>query len=713
MQYAWDDFRLDRERCLLIRQGRQVKLSRKVLDCIAHLVEQRDRVVGYDELIQKIWHHDDVTNHQLAQIVLAARRTLGDDGHTQRVIQTVPGLGYRWIANVLEGTAILPPSQTASGETSPVDGDTSSTMRTRSADPAEVTAWMRDMSAPEIRRQPGVSLAEGWEVDAISSLQTAPLQAGEPPSIPMRREAPRARFWAAVGLTLVFAVMVGWYFLQDSVVSSAKTAESVAINPLAKIEELSWRGDVEGVRAGLMALPLALRQSPEARLLEIQMYIQSARFEDASEKLEAQFSRIDENAAPIARARLLILQSTLNQKQSAPGVEVFNPARDAVALMESAGEKTPPAFYGEALSARGAGYMRLKQYDLAIRDLVHARDILLKEGDDRRLLTAQARLAFVWLRKGRMEQALDQSIENAKLAARLDNAREEVDARNRATRIQVELLQWDKAYANSRRSMELAESIADSELRYYTIDLHTLVLTNMGRLREAGALLAQIEVEKNNGSTATTMYFLETADAERALIGAANIFASYDARANENLILINQEGGLLLWMIAAQNMAASGGRMPAPTAAQRDMLMRPQSIPGRIAKGRWLFSSGRIREAESELDLAFQDSAKAGRLFYMTLAAEPLIGILLSNGDLDAVDAVLTSLRGIDPERMDRDYRVSVMRLQAAIASKDLAEIQEAHRKVLLVAGERVPLITAPVEMATQNITRHSASGAR
>lgn len=698
MQYAWDDFCLDRERGLLIRQGRQVKLSRKVLDCIAHLVQHRDRVVGYDELIQKIWNHDDVTNHQLAQMVLSARRALGDDGHTQRSIQTVPGLGYRWIANVVEGAAIFPPPQAAAGETLPADAEAPSIVRTTPADSADIAVSMRDRPLPEIRHEEEVSAAEGRKVDAQ-------------PSIPTPRGASRARRWAAVGLALVCALTAGWHFRQSSLVSQVNTVEAVATDPLARIEDLSWRGDVEGVRAELLALPLALRQSPEARLIEIQMYIQSARFEDATEKLEARFAANDEKVDPIYRARLLILQSTLNQKQSQPGVEVFNPARDAVALLESVGDKTPPAIYGEALSARGAGHMRLKQYDLAIRDLVHARDILLKEGDDRRLLTTQTRLAFVWLRTGRMEQSLRQSLENATLAERLRNPREEIDARNRATRIQIELLQWREAYDNSRKSMELSKNVEDLELRYYTMRIHALVLTNLGRLREAGSLLAQAEIEKSDGGTSSAMYFLEMGDADRALADAAKIFASHDARANENLILVNQEGGLLLWTIAAQKIAASGGRMPVPAAAQRDMLMRPQSIPGRIAKGRWLWSSGQTGEAERELRVAFEDAAKAGRLFYMTLAAEPLIGILLKKGDLDAVDVVLTSLRGTDPERMDRDYRVGVLRLQAAIAGRDIAKIQEAHRKVLLLAGERVPQIAAPFEIAMRNAPDAGGSG--
>jgi DNA-binding winged helix-turn-helix (wHTH) protein len=86
MTYRWDDFHLDPEGSLLTRNGHQVDVSRRVLNCITHLLAQRHRVVDYDELCRAIWGHDDVTHHQLSQVILAARRALGDDGQTQRFI---------------------------------------------------------------------------------------------------------------------------------------------------------------------------------------------------------------------------------------------------------------------------------------------------------------------------------------------------------------------------------------------------------------------------------------------------------------------------------------------------------------------------------------------------------------------------------------------------------------------------------------------------
>ena len=84
----------------------------------------------------------------------------------------------------------------------------------------------------------------------------------------------------------------------------------------------------------------------------------------------------------------------------------------------------------------------------------------------------------------------------------------------------------------------------------------------------------------------------------------------------------------------------------------------------------------------------------------MTLAAEPLIGLLLENKNFKAADAVLASLRGINPDRMDRDYRVNVLRLRTVLAKGEITEIQDAHRRALALAGER----TLPIEI-------HSSQG--
>ena len=82
--------------------GRLLQLSPRVFDAVAYLIEHRDRAVGRDELMAALWGKADVADTQLAQVILRARRAVGDSGETQQAIRTVAGFGYRWVAETAE-----------------------------------------------------------------------------------------------------------------------------------------------------------------------------------------------------------------------------------------------------------------------------------------------------------------------------------------------------------------------------------------------------------------------------------------------------------------------------------------------------------------------------------------------------------------------------------------------------------------------------------
>ncbi|MDC8013426.1 winged helix-turn-helix domain-containing protein [Tahibacter soli] len=84
----------------LRRDGASLVVPRRVYDCIEYLVANRQRAVGRDELVEHVWGRANVSDVQLGQIVVQARRLLGDDGRAQACVRTVPGYGYRWVAPV-------------------------------------------------------------------------------------------------------------------------------------------------------------------------------------------------------------------------------------------------------------------------------------------------------------------------------------------------------------------------------------------------------------------------------------------------------------------------------------------------------------------------------------------------------------------------------------------------------------------------------------
>lgn len=98
--YRFGEFRLDPAHRRLQRGGEDVVLPLKVFNCLVYLVENRDRAVGRDELIEHVWGTVNMTDNTLAQAIAQARHALGDSGEVQMYIETVRGFGYRWTSAV-------------------------------------------------------------------------------------------------------------------------------------------------------------------------------------------------------------------------------------------------------------------------------------------------------------------------------------------------------------------------------------------------------------------------------------------------------------------------------------------------------------------------------------------------------------------------------------------------------------------------------------
>jgi len=98
--YRFGDFTLTQSTRELKRGDTPVAISPRAFDCLAYLIEHRDRAVGKDELVAAVWERVDVSDTQLGQTVLRARRAVNDDGQAQNVIKTVSRFGYRWVADV-------------------------------------------------------------------------------------------------------------------------------------------------------------------------------------------------------------------------------------------------------------------------------------------------------------------------------------------------------------------------------------------------------------------------------------------------------------------------------------------------------------------------------------------------------------------------------------------------------------------------------------
>ncbi|MEM9565137.1 MAG: winged helix-turn-helix domain-containing protein [Actinomycetota bacterium] len=75
-------------------------LEPQVFDVLAHLVVNCDRVVPKLELLDEVWGDRFVSDSALSSRIKSARRAVGDDGRQQRLIRTIHGVGFRFVAPV-------------------------------------------------------------------------------------------------------------------------------------------------------------------------------------------------------------------------------------------------------------------------------------------------------------------------------------------------------------------------------------------------------------------------------------------------------------------------------------------------------------------------------------------------------------------------------------------------------------------------------------
>jgi len=93
-------FRLDQANHCLWRQGERVSIPPKVYDVLRYFVENPDRLVTQDELLERLWPDTHVNPEVIRKYILEIRRILGDTPDNPEFIETLPKRGYRFVASV-------------------------------------------------------------------------------------------------------------------------------------------------------------------------------------------------------------------------------------------------------------------------------------------------------------------------------------------------------------------------------------------------------------------------------------------------------------------------------------------------------------------------------------------------------------------------------------------------------------------------------------
>jgi TolB-like protein/Flp pilus assembly protein TadD len=97
-EVAFGPFRLDSRGRVLYRDGVSVALGTRGIDILCALTASRGALVTKDQLISKVWSGAIVEDNAIQAQVSALRKALKDGKGGQRYIVTVPGQGYRFVA---------------------------------------------------------------------------------------------------------------------------------------------------------------------------------------------------------------------------------------------------------------------------------------------------------------------------------------------------------------------------------------------------------------------------------------------------------------------------------------------------------------------------------------------------------------------------------------------------------------------------------------
>ena len=108
--FSLGDFFLEPEKFLLTQEGKPVHLAHRPFQVLVYLLENCDRFVPKNELLDKFWDGHDVYEVALSKCVGAIRKALGDKVDAPTFIETRWAGGYRYIGPLEKDEGEVPAS---------------------------------------------------------------------------------------------------------------------------------------------------------------------------------------------------------------------------------------------------------------------------------------------------------------------------------------------------------------------------------------------------------------------------------------------------------------------------------------------------------------------------------------------------------------------------------------------------------------------------
>jgi len=100
--YEFGSYRLDCDERLLRKADNVVPLTPKAFDLLLALVQDADRLLTKEELLEKVWAGSFVEEANLSHNIYKLREALGEKQNGEKYIETIPRRGYRFIGKATE-----------------------------------------------------------------------------------------------------------------------------------------------------------------------------------------------------------------------------------------------------------------------------------------------------------------------------------------------------------------------------------------------------------------------------------------------------------------------------------------------------------------------------------------------------------------------------------------------------------------------------------
>src|SRR5262245_52584574 len=107
--YEFGPFQLDPNRHRLFRGDEVVALSPKAIQTLILLIENRGKLLERERLMDALWPQVIVEDANLTVAVSQLRKALNQNGDNAEFIETIPRVGYRFVADICEVIREPPP----------------------------------------------------------------------------------------------------------------------------------------------------------------------------------------------------------------------------------------------------------------------------------------------------------------------------------------------------------------------------------------------------------------------------------------------------------------------------------------------------------------------------------------------------------------------------------------------------------------------------